>query len=106
MLTKLTIENYKSIEQVELDFSKINLLIGPNGSGKSSVLEAFGLMAGKLVPFTQDEFESVVYRHDTSRRILIKGKFSRKPFSRITYEAPPTKPPLKEKTGARNSSTF
>jgi len=91
MLMKLTIENYKSIERAELNFSKLNLLIGPNGSGKSSVLEAFGLMAGKLVPFTQDEFESVVYRHDGSRRIFIGGEFSEKPFSRITYEAPPYK---------------
>jgi len=39
MISKICIENYKSIEKAELEFSKINVLIGPNGSGKSSVLE-------------------------------------------------------------------
>lgn len=91
MLTKLTIENYKSIERAELDFSKVNLLIGPNGSGKSSVLEAFGQLTGKLMSFTPSEFESVVYHHDKSRQILIMGEFSGKPFTKITYEAPPYK---------------
>ncbi len=68
MLTKLIIENYKSIEKAELEFSKINLLIGPNGSGKSSVLEAFGMLTGKWDPFKREDFEKVIYMHETTRR--------------------------------------
>ncbi|WP_456369107.1 AAA family ATPase [Thermococcus sp.] len=89
MLTKLIIENYKSIEKAELEFSKMNLLIGPNGSGKSSVLEAFGLLSSKLIPFTIGEFSDVVHNHETSRKILVDGMFENMPFSRITYKAPP-----------------
>ena len=88
MLTKLIIENYKSIEKAELEFSKMNLLIGPNGSGKSSVLEAFGLLSSKLIPFTIGEFSDVVHNHETSRKILVDGMFENMPFSRITYKAP------------------
>ncbi|WP_297476975.1 AAA family ATPase [Thermococcus sp.] len=89
MLTKLIIENYKSIEKAELEFSKMNLLIGPNGSGKSSVLEAFGLLSWKLIPFTDGEFTQVVHNHETTRKILVDGMFEDMPFSRITYEVPP-----------------
>ncbi|WP_372823239.1 AAA family ATPase [Pyrococcus kukulkanii] len=89
VLTTLTVENYKSIERVRLEFSRINLLIGPNGSGKSSILEAFGLLAGKLVPFSDREFEKVVHMHDSTRKIVITGEFREFPFAKITYEAPP-----------------
>ena len=89
MLTKLIIENYKSIERAELEFSKMNLLIGPNGSGKSSILEAFGLLSWKLVPFTEEEFDQVVHNHKTRRKIMVDGIFENMPFSRITYKAPP-----------------
>ena len=36
MLNKISIENYKSIEKVEIDIRDINILIGSNGAGKSN----------------------------------------------------------------------
>jgi len=88
MLTRLLIENYKSIEKAELEFSKVNLLIGPNGSGKSSVLEAFGMLTGKWYPFTRGEFEKVVYMHETKRKIRFLGLFSDTPFISVEFKAP------------------
>ncbi len=88
MLTKLIIENYKSIENVALEFSKINLLIGPNGSGKSSVLEAFGMLTGKWHPFTEKDFNKVVYMHETERKIRFLGFFSNTLFSLVEFKAP------------------
>jgi AAA15 family ATPase/GTPase len=40
----LKIQNFKSIQEAKLDFSKINILIGNNRSGKYSVLQAIGLL--------------------------------------------------------------
>ena len=41
ILNKVTIRNYRAIEDMELEFAPgVNLLIGDNGAGKSSVLEA------------------------------------------------------------------
>ncbi|MCU0347340.1 MAG: ATP-binding protein [Saprospiraceae bacterium] len=40
MITKLFIENYRSIQKAELPLGKINILTGANNSGKSSVLYA------------------------------------------------------------------
>ncbi len=88
MLTKLIIENYKSIEKAELEFSKINLLIGPNGSGKSSVLEAFGMLTGKWYPFTREDFEKVVYIHEAKRKIRFLGIFSTAPLISLEFRAP------------------
>jgi len=40
MIEKIHIENFKSIYDLEIETSRINLLIGENGSGKSNLLEA------------------------------------------------------------------
>lgn len=82
MLAKLLIENYKSIEKAEFEFSKINLLIGPNGSGKSSVLEAFSILTlNKPLPQTRSEISRITYNHDPKREIRIEGFFSGIPIS-------------------------
>ena len=40
MITKLSISNFKSIRQLDLDCKKINLFIGEPNTGKSNILEA------------------------------------------------------------------
>ena len=40
MITKINIENFKSLNHVELDLDRINILIGGNNSGKTSILQA------------------------------------------------------------------
>ncbi len=36
MIHKITIENFKSIDHLELELGRVNVFIGENGSGKSS----------------------------------------------------------------------
>ena len=47
MITKISIENYKSITKLDFSPGRFNILIGENGGGKSNLLEAisFGLAA-------------------------------------------------------------
>lgn len=40
MINKIHIQNFKSINDLELDAGRVNLFIGENGSGKSNLLEA------------------------------------------------------------------
>jgi predicted ATPase len=40
MLTKIHIQNFKSLKDVTLDLQPVNLLIGPNNSGKTNLLKA------------------------------------------------------------------
>ena len=48
MLTKLTIERFKSIRTSILKLGRVNLFIGGNGAGKSNVLEAIGVISAAL----------------------------------------------------------
>ncbi len=40
MLTKLTVQNFKSLRDVAVEFPKLAVLFGPNAAGKSNLLEA------------------------------------------------------------------
>jgi AAA15 family ATPase/GTPase len=45
MITKLSIANFKSIRQLNIDCKKINLFIGEPNTGKSNILEALALLS-------------------------------------------------------------
>jgi predicted ATPase len=49
MITKIKIENFKSIQSLDLELGRLNVFIGANGSGKSNILEgiAFGSVAAQ-----------------------------------------------------------
>jgi Predicted ATP-dependent endonuclease of the OLD family len=42
-LTKIRVESFKKIEEVEFPLANVNILVGANGSGKSSILQAIHL---------------------------------------------------------------
>src|SRR4051812_41547142 len=44
MISKIFIQNYKSLKSIELECSNLNLLTGLNGMGKSSILQALLLL--------------------------------------------------------------
>lgn len=48
MIKKLIVENFKSINNVELPCSDLNLLVGTNSSGKSTILQALLLFAQNM----------------------------------------------------------
>jgi len=45
MITNLSIANFKSIRQLDVECKKINLFIGEPNTGKSNILEALGLLS-------------------------------------------------------------
>ena len=49
MIRRLSIQNFKSIADLQLSLGRINVFIGENGAGKSNILEAlaFGAAAAK-----------------------------------------------------------
>ena len=55
MLTRLTIERFKSIRLSRLEFGRINLFIGGNGAGKSNILEAIGVISAALARGVGDD---------------------------------------------------
>jgi predicted ATPase len=45
MITKLTVESFKTLEKVEVELGTVNVFVGANGSGKSNLLEAVGVLS-------------------------------------------------------------
>jgi len=45
MIKKLSIANFKSVRQLDIDCKKVNLFIGEPNTGKSNILEALALMS-------------------------------------------------------------
>ncbi|MEQ8674627.1 MAG: AAA family ATPase [Aggregatilineales bacterium] len=43
-ISKISLKNYKSLRDVELELKPLNILIGTNGSGKSNLLDFFRLL--------------------------------------------------------------
>lgn len=43
MISEISIENFKSVQKLELELGRITVFIGANGSGKSNILEAIAL---------------------------------------------------------------
>ena len=43
-ITKLTIENFKSFDRVEVDLRDFNVVVGPNAAGKSNLIEAVAFL--------------------------------------------------------------
>ena len=48
MLSRLSIQNYAIIDELEVDFSSnLNIITGETGAGKSIILGALGLILGQ-----------------------------------------------------------
>lgn len=78
---KVSIENFKSLQQVELDCKRVNVFIGKPNSGKSNILEALSLFAPQFpqrpLPnfmhdvIRYDDLSNWFYDEDLSRRIRV-----------------------------------
>ncbi len=104
MITKISIENYKSITKLDFSPGRFNILIGENGGGKSNLLEAisFGLAASldKLdneflglrgIRVTKPQFVMSSFENNPPKEIVISFLTDRKTSSIICRIDPKTK---------------
>jgi predicted ATPase len=56
VITRISIENCKSIQKLELDLGRVNVLIGENGCGKTNILEAIAFAGAAASAAEEDEF--------------------------------------------------
>ena len=66
MITKLTLRNFKSIEEQTYEFAQFDLLVGRNNSGKSTVLQALAIWQ-----FCVDEFRRAKRQGNTGKQIVL-----------------------------------
>lgn len=73
ILKRLSILNYKNIEQADLDFSpKVNCFIGQNGMGKTNLLDAIYYLS--FCKSSTNPIDSQVMRHD-SEFFVVQGLY-------------------------------
>lgn len=77
-LKKIKIAGYKSIEELELDFHNLNILIGSNGAGKSNLLSFFEM----LHAINNSQFQNYVAAQGGANVLLYNG---RKVTKRIAF---------------------
>lgn len=79
MIESVLIENYKSIQKLEIALGRVTVLIGANGSGKSNILEAIAFASAAANDKLDNEFL-------TSRGIRVTDdpRFMRSAFDKET----------------------
>jgi len=75
MIKQLIVENFRSIERLEVELTMLNALVGSHSSGKTNILKALDLIVGTTYPSVRSFNESDFYLHNTSRTILIEARF-------------------------------
>src|SRR4051812_40061693 len=56
MIREVSIQNFKSIQELALQLGRVNILIGENGCGKSNILEAIALASAAAQDKLGNEF--------------------------------------------------
>lgn len=87
MIQKLSIENFKSVKNLQLDCKRVNLFIGEPNVGKSNILEAFGVQAIQQTLSIEglirvSDLSNLFYENDPSNTISIQTDES---WTRISY---------------------
>ena len=62
MVKKLSIKNFKSLKEIQLDCKKLNIFIGEPNSGKSNIIEALSFLSTGVM---QDHLPKDVFRYKT-----------------------------------------
>jgi len=56
MIREVSVQNFKSIENLKVSLGRVTVLIGANGSGKSNLLEAIAMLGAAAVDKLDSEF--------------------------------------------------
>ena len=76
MLTQLTIENFRSLESIDVPLAPLTAFVGPNGAGKTSILRSLSYLFGEAWPSMRTfRVPQDFTQFETSRAIQITGRF-------------------------------
>ena len=74
-ITRIHIENYRSIKALDFELGPYSVLIGENNSGKSNILRALSIALGEMWPTERMFSEEDFYNQDSDNEIVIQVFF-------------------------------
>ncbi|MBL7981927.1 MAG: AAA family ATPase [Flavobacteriales bacterium] len=74
-ISRIQIDNFRSVRQLDLEVPEVLCLVGPNNAGKSNILQALHRVLGGGWLSVNSFEESDVYAHKTDSDISIKVSF-------------------------------
>lgn len=77
-LKKLTIKDFKNINNFEIDFDSINIISGENGSGKTSILEALRLL---LIGNLNEKLSEYIQRGKNSFNLELDFQYNNEDYT-------------------------
>jgi len=86
-ITRVIIQNWRSIKEVDFHPSDMTVLIGPNNAGKTNILSAINFLIGERYPMPGNLSDNDYYGGDRSRRLYISLHFSEAPYSRLEFDS-------------------
>ncbi|MCM8787985.1 MAG: AAA family ATPase, partial [Candidatus Omnitrophica bacterium] len=76
-ISKLKIQNFKSIENEEIQFNKgLSILVGPNNAGKSNIMEAIDTLLGDIYLPNFEPTTDHFFNGDENREIIIEAELN------------------------------
>jgi len=90
-ITQLTIQNFRSIENLTLALPRVCALVGPNNAGKSNILEALRRVLGTSWVSVSSFSPEDVFLRETDRAVTISCKLEPPiPYRRFKNAGCPT----------------
>jgi predicted ATPase len=89
MITKIRIQNFKSVEDLTIELGQVNVIIGANGTGKSNILEGIAMGAAAAADnglFIKPEYLSIRIRTTEHPKMLSGFTLENKEAIKIEYE--------------------
>ncbi len=71
MISRLSIQNFRSIQNLQITFQPVNALVGSNNAGKSNIMKALNLVLGSSWPGVRSFEDQDFYDYNTSNQIAI-----------------------------------
>jgi predicted ATP-dependent endonuclease of OLD family len=75
VITRVHIENYRSIKQLDFYPRQYTVLVGENNAGKSNILKSLNLVLGETWPSERSFSDEDFFGHDTNNDIVIQVYF-------------------------------
>jgi putative ATP-dependent endonuclease of the OLD family len=75
-LKRIKIENFRSVQTLDIELPQVCGIVGPNNAGKSNILEALRrVLAGDWAPRATNFSEDDVYQRDVELDVTIECSF-------------------------------